>query len=174
MAIPESRFWTVPNALSLSRLAILPVWWWVMTSPHISDVWGGVIIVYGMISDVLDGWLARRWGQETSWGKVLDPVGDKLAALVIGVFCVVHRDMPAGALLLTVGRDIALVVGGLILYRRSKSVPGSIYFGRYAALFWAITLLLYAFNWQPLAGWMLWPAVVLYLAAGGAYILRRA
>lgn len=167
---PDHGFWTVPNALSLSRLALLPVWWWIMVTPAISDWWGGVLIVYGIVSDVLDGYLARRTGQMSAWGRILDPVGDKAAALVVAVFCVYHRDMPVAAFWATAIRDILLVVGGGIWFRRRGLVPASVNIGRYAALVWATVLLLYTFVGQPYAGYALWPGVGLYLAAGLVYL----
>ena len=165
-----NRFWTIPNVLSLSRLAVLPVWWWVMVTPTISNWWGGAIIFYGIVSDVADGYLARRMNLMTNWGKILDPVGDKVAAVMIGVFCVMYRDLPVWAFGLTVFRDLALVVGGWFWFRNSGAVPSSIDLGRYAALGWAITLLCYAFDWQPVAGLLLWPSVVFYLFAGIIYL----
>lgn len=171
----ESRFWTIPNALSLSRIALLPVWWWVMASPAISDIWGGVLIIYAIISDVADGYLARRLGQITRWGRILDPIGDKIAALVVGVFCVMHRGMSPLAFFLTIARDLALVIGGWLIFRKRYEIPTSINIGRYAALIWGLTLLCFAFDWQPVAGWLLWPAVAFYLLAGIVYLagLRR-
>ena len=169
-ASSDRRFWTVPNALSLSRLAVIPVWWWVMVSPAISDWWGGVIILYGIVSDVADGYLARRLQQVTQWGKALDPLGDKVAALAVGIFCVVYREMPFWALAVTIGRDILLIAGGWVLYRRNGKLPSSINIGRYAALVWGIVLLLYAFAWYPYAQYALWPALALYIAAGLAYL----
>ncbi|HSH00020.1 MAG TPA: CDP-alcohol phosphatidyltransferase family protein [candidate division Zixibacteria bacterium] len=165
------RLWTIPNLLSLSRLALIPVWWWVMADPGIPDWWGGAIIVYGIISDVADGWIARRFDQISDWGKLLDPLGDKIAALAVAVFCVLHRDLPIVALAVTVGRDVVIVIGGWLVYRSRGQVPSSIDVGRYAALLWGLVLLLYAFEVQPYAAYALWPAVGLYCIAGIAYLL---
>ena len=172
------RFWTVPNILSLSRLVVIPVWWWVMIAPEISDWWGAVIILYGIVSDVADGYLARRLNQVTQWGKLLDPIGDKVAALAVGVFCIVHRDMPIWAFGITVLRDVAILFGGWLLYRSRGNIPTSIDIGRYAALVWGVVLLLYAFDWQPWSHYILWPGLILYILAGLAYLrpalLKRA
>lgn len=135
-------------------------------------VWGAMLIVYAIISDVADGWIARRWNQASKWGKILDPIGDKMAALVVGLFCVMHRELPLAALALTVARDVALLVGGFVILRRIRAVPTSADLGRYAALLWGIVLLLYAFDWQPYGRVTLWPAVALYLLAGLFYLRR--
>lgn len=171
--IPTGRFWTIPNLLSLSRLALLPLWWWLMASVQTyHHVWGGLLVVYGIISDAADGFLARRLNQVSEWGKILDPVGDKVAAFVAALFCVFHRGLPWPALTITVIRDLGLMIGGLVVYRRDYEVPVSINLGRYAALGWGITILLYVFDLQPFGSWVLWPSVLLYLAAGVSYWRR--
>ncbi len=168
------RFWTIPNVLSMSRVGLLPVWWMLMSSADRTLWWwGGGLVVYGIASDVLDGYLARRWHQISEWGKILDPVGDKIVAAVVSVFCVMHRSLPVAALALTVARDLGLVAAGWIVYRRVRVVPSSIDFGRYAALAWGITLAFYAFDCQPYARLILWPVVIVYLAAGVLYVVRR-
>ncbi|MEW5874608.1 MAG: CDP-alcohol phosphatidyltransferase family protein [Candidatus Zixiibacteriota bacterium] len=168
------RFWTVPNMLSLSRIALLPPWWLAMSS---SDrFWwnvGGAMVAYAILSDVLDGWIARRFNQSSGWGHILDPVGDKLGGAVVGLFCVMHREMGWLPLVLVLGRDAVLMIGGLLMAKRTKAIPGSINLGRVAALLWGITLMLYAFDWQPQGQNLLWPAVGVYLAAGVVYVISR-
>lgn len=168
--VSHDRWLTVPNLLSLSRIALIPVWWWLMRAGH--TTWGAILIIYAIASDVIDGWIARRWNQASKWGRVLDPIGDKLAALVVGLFCVMNRDMPASAFALTIARDLSLLIGGLVIMRRTQTPPASVDVGRYAALLWGIVLLLYAFSWQPYASYTVWPAVIIYLLAGLFYVRR--
>jgi len=150
------------------------VWWGVMSSSNrVIWWWGVVLIVYGIASDVLDGYIARRFNQMSGWGRVLDPLSDKIAAGVIAVFCVAHRDLPDLALFLMVGRDLLLVLAGWAILRRSGEVPMSINLGRFAAFLWGITLLLYSFGWQVYGRYILWPVVGFYLIAGLAYLMRR-
>jgi cardiolipin synthase len=168
--VSNDRWLTVPNFLSLSRIALIPVWWWLMREGHTTS--GAILIMYAFASDVVDGWIARRWDQASKWGRVLDPLGDKLAALVVGLFCVMYRDMPVSAYALTIARDLSLLIGGWVIMRRTLTPPASVDFGRYAALLWAIVLLLYAFDWQPYASYTVWPAVIIYLLAGLYYVRR--
>jgi cardiolipin synthase len=170
VTVDDNRFWTVPNLLSLSRIALIPVWWWVMRAGLVPL--GAALIVYAILSDVADGWIARRWNQASRWGRILDPIGDKLAAVVVGLFCVLDRGLPAWAFALTIARDLSLLVGGYVVLCRTHVAPVSADIGRYAALLWGIVLLLYAFDWQPYGRYTVWPAVALYLVAG-VYYMRR-
>ena len=145
-----------------------------MASPDRSLwLWGGILMAYGIISDALDGYIARRFHQVSDWGKVLDPVGDKIVAAAVGIFCVLNRDFPWVVLVIAFGRDLTLIITGWVAFRRVGSIPVSMDLGRFAALGWGVLLVLYVFDWQPYARIFLWPAIALYLAAGVGYYLRR-
>jgi len=167
------RLWTLPNILSLSRLALLPVFFWLMSQPD-RRYWigGGVLILYGIISDILDGMLARKLNQVTEAGKIIDPLADKVTAGAVAIFCVIQRDLPLWALAVTVARDLALVAGAKLLWKKKGDIPTSLMIGKLAALFWAMNLLLWVFDWRPLADYTLWPVVVLYLITGFIYARR--
>ncbi|MBI5868530.1 MAG: CDP-alcohol phosphatidyltransferase family protein [candidate division Zixibacteria bacterium] len=168
------RFLTIPNILSLSRVALLPLWWFLMSAPDRALWWwGGALMAYGILSDAMDGYIARRFNQVTEWGKVFDPVGDKAVVAVIGIFCVTHRGFPLAALVIAFARDLGLIIAGWVAYRRVGHIPMSMNLGRYAALIWGVLLVLYVFDWQPYARVLLWPAMALYLAAGVGYYVKR-
>ena len=81
-----NRVWTLPNVLSMLRLAGVPLFLWLVLGPE-ADGWAlGVLMVAGL-TDFLDGWLARRLNQTTLVGQILDPVADRLyiLAVVIGL-----------------------------------------------------------------------------------------
>jgi len=169
------RLWTVPNILSLSRLALLPVFLWLMSQPDRRYwVWGGVLILYGIISDVLDGVLARKLNQVTEFGKLIDPLADKITAGVVAVFCVFERGLPVWALGATLARDLALVLAGRVLWKKSGTIPTSIFVGKIAALLWAVNLLFWVFAWHPVADYTLWPIIIFYLVVGFVYAGRAA
>jgi CDP-diacylglycerol--glycerol-3-phosphate 3-phosphatidyltransferase len=77
----------LPNFLTLLRVILIPVLVlaWFIPSPHAGQI-AAAIFVIAALTDWLDGWLARRWDQESAFGAFLDPVADKLmvaAALVL-------------------------------------------------------------------------------------------
>jgi len=81
-----NRVWTLPNLLSASRLAGVPVFLWLVLGPE-EDGWALLLLMVSGITDFLDGWLARKLDQQSVVGQILDPVADRLyiLAVVIGL-----------------------------------------------------------------------------------------
>ena len=103
----------LPNALTLARFAAIPVFAWLYLEAGDGPAWGaGVFFAGAALTDQLDGYLARRWHVESQFGKVADPLADRLmidAAVIILV--AVHHRLPWVALVIIVARD-ALLIGG--------------------------------------------------------------
>jgi len=82
--VPDTRVWTLPNLLSLARLAGVPLFLWLVLGPE-ADFWALVVLMVSGLTDYADGWLARRLDQQTVVGQVLDPVADRLYILAVVV-----------------------------------------------------------------------------------------
>ena len=82
----ESRIWTLPNLISMARLAGVPLFLWLVLGPE-KDGWALVVLMVSGATDYADGYLARRLNQTTVIGQILDPVADRLyiLAVVIGL-----------------------------------------------------------------------------------------
>jgi cardiolipin synthase len=76
--------WTVPNLLSALRLAGVPVFLWLVLGPE-EDGWALALLMFSGITDFLDGWLARKFNQQSVVGQILDPVADRLYILAVVV-----------------------------------------------------------------------------------------
>jgi cardiolipin synthase len=114
----SSAILTLPNLLSLLRILLIPVFCYLIV--HDSTTRAGLIL-YGavMATDWVDGWIARRTGQVTELGKVLDPVADRLAIVAGLIALIVRGAFPLWAALLIIVRDVAiLIVGAVLLSRR--------------------------------------------------------
>lgn len=108
----------MPNALSVARLLALPVLLtilWRAEGP--TAPWAALLFGVVGATDLLDGFLARRLGAETRFGRIVDPLADRLLVLVglVGVI-LLDRIHPAGPALI-IGRDLALMIGFAILLR---------------------------------------------------------
>jgi CDP-diacylglycerol--glycerol-3-phosphate 3-phosphatidyltransferase len=108
----------LPNALTVFRLVLIPVFIVLIVTSDGGHSWPAAI-VFGVagVSDQLDGWLARRWQVESSFGKILDPLADRLM-IDAAVILLWHADrLPWVALAIPV-RDIALVAGYKVVVDR--------------------------------------------------------
>ena len=113
------RIATVPNLLSLIRIALIPVF--VLLLLHHGTEEAGLILLAGVVAtDWVDGYVARHTGQVSNLGKLLDPVADRLALTAALVTLVVRDAFPLWAALLVIVRDILILVAGAILLFRSR------------------------------------------------------
>lgn len=111
----SSAILTLPNLLSLLRILLIPVFYYLIV--HRPTTFSGVILfAVVMATDWIDGWIARRTGQVSELGKILDPVADRLA-IAAGLIALVARGaFPLWAALLILVRDgTVLIVGALLL-----------------------------------------------------------
>lgn len=102
----------LPNAITLARLLAVPLAvWLVVRGWYEAALW---LFLLAGLSDAADGWLARRLGQVSRLGSLLDPVADK--ALLVSVFIALGvRDLlPAWLVILVVFRDVLIVSGWLL------------------------------------------------------------
>jgi CDP-diacylglycerol--glycerol-3-phosphate 3-phosphatidyltransferase len=169
--LPQGRFWTVPNVISLSRLALLPPFIYALTQPRYYWL-AAVLVLYAVISDLLDGYLARRLNQRSEWGKLLDPLSDKLAVAAALIFCYLARDLPLWVLILVLGRDLLILALAPFLGRRLGHLPPSNLSGRLAALSFGLLALVYILDLQPLKTPMLAASVLLLLLSSTLYSAR--
>lgn len=135
---PSDRVLTVPNLLSLARLLLVPVFAWLIIVER--DGLALAVLAFSGISDWLDGYLARRWHQETRVGQLLDPAADRLYILstLLGL---AWRDLiPWWLVALIVARDVLLSTTLPVLARHGYG-PLPVHFLGKAATF----NLLYAF-----------------------------
>ena len=105
---------TIPNLLSFARILLIPVF--VTLIVHHPTTTAGVLL-FGAVAatDWVDGWIARRTGQVSELGKILDPTADRLAIAAGLIALVVRGAFPLWAALLILVRDAAILVAGMFL-----------------------------------------------------------
>jgi CDP-diacylglycerol--glycerol-3-phosphate 3-phosphatidyltransferase len=110
------------------------------------------LFVLAALTDVVDGWLARARGEVSNLGKLLDPVADK-ALQLSALFLVVRSGYsPLWLVLVLLGKELALLLGGLFMLRNGIVVSARFY-GKLASLLLFVALtagLAGMFSWQPL------------------------
>lgn len=99
----------LPNFLTFSRILLIPVFVVLFSTPTTDrSLWAAFVFVVAAVTDVLDGYVARRSGQITKLGRLLDPVADKLLVLS-GLFLLVGLgQVPAWVAIVITGRELAV------------------------------------------------------------------
>ncbi|WP_395243345.1 CDP-alcohol phosphatidyltransferase family protein [Agromyces sp. MMS24-K17] len=107
------RVWTIPNALSMLRLALVPVFLLLLVArDYVSAL---VVLVVASLTDLLDGFLARRLGQVTRLGQLLDPAADRLYIFAALVGLAAGGLVPWWIVIVVVARDVFLAILGIVL-----------------------------------------------------------
>ncbi len=134
------QFWTIPNMLSLSRmLLVAPIAYLIIVEGSLLIVAALVMLI--VFSDWLDGRIARWTDSVSGWGKVLDPLADKFSAVVLLLALVVVGRIPVWLLVMVFTRDVLIVLGGILLARRTGRVAMSVMAGKAAVTVLALTVL---------------------------------
>jgi cardiolipin synthase len=170
---------TVPNALSLARIVAIPVFCWLSVNER-TRLWGILLFAVVVSTDWIDGYVARRTGQVTELGRILDPVADRLAIAAGLVTFVLSGIFPFWAALLILVRDVAVLLGGAaVLWGKDIRVEVR-WIGKIAtaSLMVAITWIAWGNAEGPLGevllvgGWLAFVVgVVEYYVAAGLYAI---
>jgi CDP-diacylglycerol--glycerol-3-phosphate 3-phosphatidyltransferase len=160
----------LPNLLSLSRIALMP-----FIILALKDGRPAVLLLLMLAAaatDFFDGYLARRHHQVSQLGKVLDPLADKICIGGMAVALWLWRGFPGWAVALILARDLLILLGGLWLVRRRKTVPLSNRAGKAAVTLLAATVICYALDWQPWGQYLLYASALMVLASGLIYLKK--
>ena len=164
----------LPNALTIARLVLIPVFVALMIRADGGHSWpAGIIFGIAGITDQIDGFLARRWRVESEFGKVADPLADRLMidAAVILLFVADH--MPWAGLVVIVGRDLLLLLGYKAVAPQGYDLQVNIV-GKAATwlLYLGVGCLIVTHRSTHWPYWVFWAGVALAVIAAAAYIGR--
>ena len=103
-------FWNLPNALTVIRILLVPVMVWLLwDEPSFKEgVVSCSIFVAAMITDIVDGWLARKWDLVSPVGAYLDPLADKLMTVTVLVMLIPLGRVPAWIVVVLLCRELAI------------------------------------------------------------------
>ncbi len=170
------RFWTISNALSLVRLLLsIPIVLLLEQQTPGARVAAGFVCLAAVATDYLDGWLARRLNEVTSYGKILDPVADKIVVGLVAALLAAQDLIPLWFFLAVIVRDALILGGGLYLRRVRGTVLQSNVVGKWTVTVVALALLLTLFlpeEYRAVATAVLWLSALMLLLSLGIYTRR--
>jgi cardiolipin synthase len=158
------------NGLSVARVFLAPavVYGLYRDGQGIGPTTLMLMLIAGA-TDFLDGWAARRWGQPSRLGRILDPLADKLFIGSVCISLVWLRGFPAWLVVLQVSRDIVIVsIGMFLLHSRRLVIPAST-LGKIATWAMALSMLIHVVSlgapWNTLSQAL--TAALIIVSAGG-------
>ena len=185
----SNQIMNLPNILTMTRIAIIPLLALLLMSPsRTAGFWAATLFAVASITDWLDGFLARRMGIVTIFGKFLDPIADKLIVMAALIMILPFDRVPAWMVLVILGREI--IITGL---RGIASSEGIVIqasdLGKYKTIFQIVAIigliLHYNYDWffgishtlltvnmHNVGMFFLWIATVLTVWSGVDYLAR--
>ncbi|MGN1016369.1 MAG: CDP-alcohol phosphatidyltransferase family protein [Faecousia sp.] len=128
----KKEIFTIPNLLSLFRLALIPVYMSVYMNAV--ESWqfftAGAILAVSCITDLIDGKIARRYNMISTIGKVLDPVADKATQFTLTLCLSMDYPVLRPVLILFVIKEGFQLIVGIINFRKGKMLPGALMAGK--------------------------------------------
>ena len=128
----KSEYFSIPNLLSYFRLILIPVYlavYFAADTPR-GFLWAALVIAVSGLTDMLDGKIARRFNMITEWGKLIDPVADKLTMAAVALSLAFDFPLMRLVFALYVVKEGFMGIMGLIMLRRGFRMDGAMWYGK--------------------------------------------
>lgn len=139
------EIWSIPNILSCIRILLIPVFVilfleGVKTDSRSYFLWSAIVVAVSGVTDVADGFIARKFNMITELGKALDPIADKLTQAAI-VFCLIlSYPMVWVVVVIFVIKELFMAISGLIFLKMGKKLNGAMWFGKLSTVVFYVVM----------------------------------
>jgi CDP-diacylglycerol--glycerol-3-phosphate 3-phosphatidyltransferase len=164
----------IPNLLTLARLVLIPIFVVLMLAADDGSSWpAGIVFGVAGITDQIDGFLARRWQVESTFGKIVDPLADRLMIDAAVILLVVADRLPWVALAVVIARDLALIGGYKVVMPRGYDFEVT-FAGKVATwvLYASVAFVIVTDKGTDWPLWLFWAGIALALLAFAQYAAR--
>ncbi len=162
---PQVSKWNLPNILTSLRILFIPVFAWLVIADH--EWWAFGLFAALMLTDKLDGDIARARGLITNFGKIADPIADK-ALMTTALVCLnIIGVLPVWITVVILIREFGITIWRMVLLRRGKVVPAS-KGGKLKTVLQSVAVGLYLW---PLPEWMNLPTFLIMLLAAAVTVV---
>ncbi len=148
----EERILTIPNAMSLFRIVLIPVFIWLY---HVKSLYGPAIFVLllSCATDLMDGWVARHFDMVSNLGKMLDPVADKLTQGTLLICLIWDFPILLIPLILFLIKECIMAVTNLLVIRKSGEIHGAAWHGKTATFLIDLLIIIHVL-WHGIPFWL--------------------
>jgi CDP-diacylglycerol--glycerol-3-phosphate 3-phosphatidyltransferase len=147
VSVNRKEFRYISNILSVSRIFLMLLIILGLTKTTQGyKIFTLFMMILAMLADGLDGYMARRLKEVSALGKILDPVCDKICIGVIAIAVTLLRDYPWWAMGSIILRDMAIIIGGILMVEQWTIITSSNIWGKATSIFQSLSIIAYAFN----------------------------
>ncbi|NLY47957.1 MAG: CDP-alcohol phosphatidyltransferase family protein [Clostridiales bacterium] len=143
----KKDLWSIPNILCYIRLLLIPAFiiQYINAEEPGEYVRAAAIVLASGLTDFLDGFIARTFNMITDFGKLIDPIADKLTQAALLFVLLVERKYIYLLLILFAAMQLFMIVAGILMLRKGKRLNGSKWFGKVSTtVFYIVMLVLIA------------------------------
>lgn len=159
----------IPNILTTLRLLMIPVFIHFMLKGQL--VAAALIFISAGITDMLDGYIARRYNMITTWGKLADPLADKLMAIAALSVLTLQNKIEFYLLAIVIVKELLMAAGSVASLKLKKRVVGANWYGKLATVIFYFAITLIIFN-SPYGQFFVILAVIVTLFAFLMYLIQ--
>ncbi|QJD85279.1 CDP-alcohol phosphatidyltransferase family protein [Cohnella herbarum] len=159
----------VPNMLTMSRFVLIPLF--LILYLNDQSIAALCVLLVAGLTDILDGYIARRSGQVTLTGSMLDPLADKLTMLSVILALLIKNVLPLAAFIVMAFRELVMIIASAIFHFRGlKTVPANLLGKATTVIYYAAITLL--FLEQSIGVDVLWFGIALSFLASIIYFMK--
>ncbi len=162
----------VPNVLSVLRIALIPTYLYIFFNPfpyHIQIAYG--ILIFAGITDIVDGYIARKYKQITQFGTMMDPLADKLMMMAVIASLFLTGRISVWATIVFFIRDLAMILTSAFYHIRGKKTVPANAFGKVTTVMFYIAFTLVMFQ-LPYGEPVLWLVILFSIVTSAVYLVK--
>jgi CDP-diacylglycerol--glycerol-3-phosphate 3-phosphatidyltransferase len=168
----ENKIFTISNLLSISRIFIAPI---IIVLLQKSQDSYNILILFlmglGILTDYLDGYLARKRNETSTLGKILDPLADKISIGLMVIALISLRNFPLWLAVTILGRDLLILLASLFVIKRKKLVIPSNLIGKATVVALAGLVIAYVINAEQFKQPLIILSVLLLIISTFSYLI---
>ena len=157
----------IPNILTIMRFLLIPFFaYFLHMQKYLISFF---IFLLGGLTDILDGYIARKFDLITSWGKLADPLADKLMQITALTFLTIQGKIPLFVLIIVIIKETLMGIGGVLLYKQKNYVVSANWYGKLASLIFYFAIIMILFK-APYSNIFILIALIMTLFAFFMYL----
>ena len=159
----------ISNILSISRIILgFPLCYYIWIDNYTAII---ILTVLGLLTDFLDGWVARKLNQVSELGRILDPLADKLVIAMIVIVLLFKGAIPIWFVSIVVIRDVLILLGGLYIKNKTGTTPSANYLGKLTVNLISLAVILVIFGFDDYSNYAIMLATLGIIASFISYLV---